>query len=605
MGQSLVEFLSRSEVVAGALSIVAWLVLTWMIRGVPIGQAAPGDGPSAPSSGYRDRVVLAAVVGFLLVLLGALIAVNQGVPWSIPVFLAGFGLILTVQRINDRHRHSSPTLRRVAAFSNVAMNTSLLAGVLVVANAILFRVGGRPIDLTHDASYSISSQTTNILRGLEKPVRFVVFHGRSASSRQQLDRVRQLLSLYQRSRPDRIRIEYVNQFEALTEFQELAKRVPDVAAANGDGLVIEYGEDGEARRATITNPELFEVPRDGASATGRYASSFQGENVLTSTLVRLIEGKSIQVGFTQGHGEPALDELGADREGLGLWRSRLVSVGVSPTAVDLVRASVPNEVQLLAIVGPKNAFLPDEVRRLREFVQRGGRLIVLLDGTARAGLEDFLRTFNIEFGPGIVIDPAFNFNRVPEFCFAGIGRNETHPVIASLAGQSILVPTASPIRILGAGQNAGASSTSNPGIEVRPILQTSVQSWAETDLTTRPPRRDPGKDLFGPVTVGVAASEKALDGKSPADPKLVLISSRFLPQNSILQNWPPNLDLLLNSMYWLRGKPERLGIAPKTHVSPLFVADPGLKRRLVLVPTTLAITLIIGLGVTVYLSRRE
>lgn len=605
MGQSVVDFLSRGEVIAGALSVVACLVLMWIIRGVPVGQAASGDGASAPSSSYRDRVVFAAVVGFLLVVIGALVALNNGVPWSIPVFLAGFGLILAVQRINQAHRHSSPTLRRVAAFTTVAMNTSLLAGVLVVANAMLFRVVGRPIDFTHDASFSLSSQTTNILKALEKPVKVTVFHGRSPSSRQQLDRVRQLLNLYARTRPDRISLAYVNQFEALTEFQELAKRVPDVAAANGDGMVLEYGEGDDVRRATVTNLELFELPRDIAATPGRYASSFQGENVLTSTLVRLVEGKTVRIGFTSGHGEPALDELGVEREGLGLWRSRLMSVGIEPASLDLVRAGIPNEIALVAIVGPKTAFLADEVARLREFIQRGGRLIVLADGTAKTGLEDFLRTFNIEFGPGVVVDPAYNFNRIPEFCFVQVGRNETHPIVAPLAGQSLLVPTAAPIRILGAGQGAMATSASNPGIEVTPILRTSAQSWAETDLASRPPQRDLGKDQAGPVVVGVAASQRSLDGKAPPEPKVVVISSRFLPQNPMLQNWPPNLDLLLNSMYWLRGKPERLGIAPKTHVSPIFVADSSLKRRLVFVPTVLAFTIILGLGVTIYLSRRE
>ena len=40
-----------------------------------------------------------------------------GIPWSLPAFAAGFGIVLAVLRVNHRYRHASPTLRRVVDFS--------------------------------------------------------------------------------------------------------------------------------------------------------------------------------------------------------------------------------------------------------------------------------------------------------------------------------------------------------------------------------------------------------------------------------------------------------------------------------------------------------
>src|SRR4051812_24195486 len=118
MSQRLIDFLSRTDVWAVAVALAGFLTMTWVIRGAPIGQSTREEPDESPTSGYRDRVVMAAVVGFLLVLAGAYLAATAGIPWSIPAFAAGFGTVLSVLRINQKYRHVSPTLRRVVEFSN-------------------------------------------------------------------------------------------------------------------------------------------------------------------------------------------------------------------------------------------------------------------------------------------------------------------------------------------------------------------------------------------------------------------------------------------------------------------------------------------------------
>jgi hypothetical protein len=72
----------------------------------------------------------------------------------------------------------------------------------------------------------------------------------------------------------------------------------------------------------------------------------------------------------------------------------------------------------------------------------------------------------------------------------------------------------------------------------------------------------------------------------------------------VIQVDPVNLDLVVNAVAWLRGRPELQGIAPKTHTSVTLAADPGLRARLIVVPTLLATCVIVGLGVATYLARR-
>ena len=257
-------FLARTEVWVAGLALVAFLVLYWALRGAPIGQAAEEGDEDAPGAGYRDRVVAAVVAGLLLVVAGAYVALARSVPWSLPLFALGFGLVLTLIQVNRRHRHGSPTLRRTIAFADTVLTTTLLLGVLIVANVLAFKYGGPALDFTRERSFTLSSLTLNQLESLSRPVTFTTFFGESPRALRQADRVEQLLDLYKAANPGRIRLERVS-YRDREEIESLIKRVPDVALTGG-GVLIEYGEGEAADRVVVRNSDLFEGPRPGTPA---------------------------------------------------------------------------------------------------------------------------------------------------------------------------------------------------------------------------------------------------------------------------------------------------------------------------------------------------
>ncbi|MHC5539007.1 GldG family protein, partial [Singulisphaera rosea] len=75
--------------------------------------------------------------------------------------------------------------------------------------------------------------------------------------------------------------------------------------------------------------------------------------------------------------------------------------------------------------------------------------------------------------------------------------------------------------------------------------------------------------------------------------------------NTMLALEPTNQDVLMNAIGWLRGRSDLQGIAPKTHVSLTLAADPVLRARLIMVPTVMAVLLIVALGIATYVARRE
>jgi gliding motility-associatede transport system auxiliary component len=604
MAQPLLNLSSRTEVWVVALALATSLVLYWAMRGAPIGQAPRGetDEVEGPGAGYRDRVIAAMVSGLILIVAGAIIAVSRGVIWSLPAFALGFGLVLTLIAVNRRYRHSSPTLRRTVEFSGAALTAGLVAGILIVANVLAFRYGGRPLDFTRERTYSLSSQSLNLLKDLKRDVTFTVFFGASPQAIRQLERVQQLLELYQAANPRRVRIEYVNPFRDPERYDALKKRVPGVELTEGGGVVVEYGEGEAAERVVVRNSELFEIPRTGRGADlDRFVSAFKGEDAVTTALIRLREGRRARVAITTGHGEPSTTELDPRKPGIGLWITRLNATGSDVVPLNLIREEIPADTSLVLIVGPNVPFKPEEVARLKAFADRGGPVLVIVGGPEATGLGDFLRSYNVEIGPGVVVDPFLNYGRRPNLVFAPVLGQIHHPIVDPLINRAVLVPGASPINIVQPGPGKPVNMTLVPTA----ILRTTKEAWAETDTAVRRPERDE-KDAPGPLNVAVVVAERPEPGGGrPGKPRLVVFSSRFVGDNFFLEVEPTNLDVLMNSIHWLRGRSELGGIAPKTHTALTLVADPILRARLVLVPTVMAVLLIIGLGITTYVARRE
>ena len=626
MSDRVLEFLARPEVWATVAGLTGFLTLTWLIRQAPLGQATRPEPSTAPGVGERDRAVVAAVVGFLLIALGGLLAVRSGIPVAIPAFAGGIGLVVWVIRRYRKDRHSSPTIRRLIAFSETALTASLLAGVLLVGNALAFRLGGRAIDLTHDRAFTLASLTLNQVESLDRPVVLTVFFGNSERSLRQLDRVRQLADLLHAANPSKVRVEYLNPFTDIKEFEALAQRVPDVAASSGDGLVVSLGDTPDAPRAVLGTRDLFQIGAgpgagsDSDSAGERFTSTFRGEDAITSALIRLREGKRSRIAFTTGHGEPSTAEMDLNRPGYGLWKARLDSVGSDVIEINLLRDEIPPEVNLLVIGGPKAPFQETEVDRIKRHITRGGSILALVDHLEPTGLDDLLATYNIRLGSGVAADSKYTFNNRPTIIYAPVASNLAHPITAPLNGQVVLLQKASPVQVISGGGTIGGAAAANkaatgdggstakppnPGIITTPILKTSTDSWVEADLQTQASTFDRATEQAGPLVVGVAATTRpALASESPT-PRLVLFSTPTIGDNRLLRTEATNIDLLMNAVSWLRGKAEAIGIAPKTHESLLFAADPGLQLRLVMVPTLAMVVVILGLGLSTYLARRD
>lgn len=597
--------LSRTEVWVLALAGAAFLALYWALRGAPIGQAAEDEGDEAPRAAYRDRVIAAVTAGLLLVIAGAVVALTRSVAWSIPAFAAGFGIVLTLIAFNQRYRHASPALRRTLEFSNTALTATLLAGILIVINVLAFRYGGRALDFTRERVFSLAPQTLSQLTTLDRPVLLTLFTGNSPSARIASERMSQLLDLYRAANPRLVRVAAIDPYREPEKYEAIVKRVPDVAVTQAGGVLIEYGQGAKTSHVVVRNNDLFDVTPGGGfqGNAAQFESRFHGEDALTAALIGIREEKKPKLFFTTGHGEPSLGEVDPGRPGShGVWKARLTAMGYEVVEVNLLADEIPEEKSsLLVIPAPKTPIKPDELTKIRAYVDRGHPALILLGAQEKTGLEEMLRTFNVEIGRGQIIDRRWSLRGRPGVNYVPIRSPLGHPIVDALDGRFVLMPGSTPLKVLGSGGGAPV----NTNVTATPLLRTSDQSWAETDLS-KPAQFDQGTDEKGPLTVGVAVSDRPRPGSSgEGAPRLVVFSSGAMADNPVLELEPTNQDVLMNSVSWLRGRSDVKGIAPKTHVSLTLTADPILRFRLIMVPTVMAVILILGLGLATYLARHE
>ena len=163
------------------------------------------------------------------------------------------------------------------------------------------------------------------------------------------------------------------------------------------------------------------------------------------------------------------------------------------------RSEVPADASLIVIAGPKRKLFAQEVQALKNYLSSGGSLLVMLDPDADPGLDSLLNEWGVKLDGAIAIDASGQGRAV------GLGPATpivtsygNHPITQAFNNGFSVYPLAQPI-----------ATQPVQGVEETPLVQTSDQSWAESDPTKQPLQFDEGSDRPGPLTLGVALSRKA------------------------------------------------------------------------------------------------
>ncbi|MDF1564691.1 MAG: GldG family protein [Deltaproteobacteria bacterium] len=320
-----------------------------------------------------------------------------------------------------------------------------------------------------------------------------------------------------------------------------------------------------------------------------------GEAALTTALRRLTTERSTLLYFVTGHGEAALDDAASPR-GLAALKGALESEGYLPRELELSReVGVPADAAAVIVAGPRRPLLPAEADTLERYLDRGGRLLVLLDPAIDAGLSSLLERRGIAAGDDLVVDPQGVGQRLGTGPSVVVASRYAKHAITERFDLAVILPTARSLLPLGV-----------PGLpRPTPLALSADSAWAEGLPAGEPLQRDED-ERGGPLPLlVVAGGEPGEDGEPDTEAfRLAVVGDSEWVGGQWLEQLG-NRDLALNTLAWLTERGERITIRPRRRASSSLFLTVAQGRFLRLATVDGLPLLLLCLGIAVAWRRRR
>lgn len=471
--------------------------------------------------------------------------------------------------------------RRVWAYgSNTVISTLFFFGILVIIALIAEKHPWR-VDLTENKAFTLSEQTLNILGSIQEPIEVTAFF---ATASPEGSEAGDLLETY-RYHNDKISYQFVDPDRNPEKAEQYAVRAYGTLVLSG------YGN-----RQTIQSA---------------------GEEALTNAIARLTRNKQKKVVFLTGHGEHSLE--GFDKDGYSSVKSALQKENYAVEDLNLLQHDlVPEDTAVLIIAGPQKPLFNEEQAALKAYLERGGKIIVMVEPYADGGLQKFLESYGIVLAEDIVID---KLSKV-------FGGSYLLPVVTEYGAHKI-TKDFSLATFYPEARSVSPMEEPPKGVHLDVLASTSANAWAETDfamLRQGQASFDEQQDRSGPVPLvvlseiqlGQAQGAEASAGAKQQEPSnarkqpessapkaylLVAGDSEFI--NNTHFGLSGNGDFFLNMVNFLAEEENLIVIkARKGRGQPVVLTD-SQARILLWTVLVLMPLLVIGAGFIVYRVRRS
>ncbi len=490
-------------------------------------------------------------------------------------------------------RQSRPKkIRRVQIGFNVLAQIILILFLAAMVNSIAFKHYQR-WDFSRDQKYALSDKTKRFLRTIKSKMRIIVFF--SSSTPITAD-VQNLLTEYQYAAKGKIDVEYIDPERNLSRAKELFDKYKVVS--DESLLVIDY----EGRSKTVKASEMAEVDQSGmAMGEGPRVTAFKGEQAITSAMLDLVEGRKNTLGYVLGHKEPPLSENST----ISVLKTFIENENIKFQELNLFDVdAVPADLKTIMIIGPQYDFSDREMKLVRDFWDKQGRILILLDpGPKTPKLNAFLNDLGVKI----------NDDRLMAFLRTGIQEVAlTRDVQAHFLGGSPITKRLADVHALFFG---GTSSlTLEPervratNIRIEPLIQADKGYFAETDYNTdnQAKFQTDAKKTGASPTIGASVEKGGSADKRVQvnSSRLVVVSNATFVQDNAITQDQQALDFISGSVNWLLSQEQLIGIAPKIPRPLTFsLNEDGLRNLrwivLVLMPLVFA-----ALGTAVWWKRR-
>jgi ABC-type uncharacterized transport system involved in gliding motility auxiliary subunit len=423
--------------------------------------------------------------------------------------LAGIGYFIF---INYKNREKGISKRNIQYGSNVLVQIVIVIGIMGFLAFITTRQNFRS-DWTVNKLYSLSDQTNKIMEGLDKEVRITAFYKAGEQPR-----ARDLLDEYA-YRSENFKYEFVDPDEK----PQIARQYQ---VTKYNTVIVESG----LKRETIETLT---------------------ETNLTNAIMKVTREQDKMICFLTGHGERSITD--ENKTGYSLAVASIKKENHLVNEMNLVEKmganeGVPDSCTVLVILSPKANFFPGELDSISAFLDRGGKLLLLLDPEHRSDIVGFSAQYGVVIGNDMVVDAS----GVGQLFGAGPGM----PLVTSY-DQNIPITKDFSIMTIYPLTSSVTLMEDRKGYDIKEILKTSNNSWGEVDFPGEV-GFDEDKDLPGPVSIAVLVEKKIGDKKT----SLAIFGDSDFASNGYFQN-EGNANIFLNTINYLAEEEDLISIRPK------------------------------------------
>ncbi len=255
------------------------------------------------------------------------------------------------------------------------LNLSVL-GILIFANtALIYQLSMNHQsrwDLTRNKRRSLTPETRLVLQSLKVPVTIDVIAGSN-------EPYASYFKLYTKEQPRFLKVNIINPRASMallegegTQSIEMGDILISAPAPRSEPIDADNVNNRgvKRRKAAPIRPESAEKLRDV-------------ESKIVNAIAYVVQERATRIYFTSGHGEKSIENMaGTEVEDVSIFKFgiELQKRGMRVSTLNLeTEGIIPDDCDMLAIIGPKVDFLRVEQQAIQEYLDRGGRLLLCVD----------------------------------------------------------------------------------------------------------------------------------------------------------------------------------------------------------------------------------
>jgi hypothetical protein len=421
-----------------------------------------------------------------------------------------------------------------------------ILSVLAIIVMVNYLAGGyyKRFNIATNSPTQLSPLTTRILETLTNNVAVTIFF--DVDNEAELYMLSSaLLNEYQNANPEHITVKTLDYTRYDAQARALLSRHNLSGAKDRNFVLFECNGHSKILYAkTLADYNINEVL--SGKSTNFHRSSFRGELLFTSAIFAVTNPRALKSYFLQGHGEHPLDSKAMD--GYSKFASILSDeLDSQYQGLSLLGTNtIPEDCQLLVIARPGTyRFLPAELEKIDEYLNKGGRMMLLLNSAiTNSGIEKVLSKWGVDAGnePVLERDKHFIIGNSEGVDFAA-AKMQPHRILNAILAQK----PPGLIRIFYPRPFFINSTNTTPGApEIKALAFSSDLSICGTNRGSFP--------LIVAIEQGVIKGSSAPSGGT----RIVAIGDSYLFCDQKIDEGLANHDFAYTTLNWLLERPELL-----------------------------------------------